>query len=171
MTKSSRPMVAIATAGALAVSAVPVQAADRNGIDADDVIAGALIIGGIAAVAAAVSNNGDDRYDYGYRDRSDRWGGRWGQGNSRAAVDQCVRAAESSARRYSYGRADVIDIRKVTSKRNGYNVNGRIAVDHRGSGWRGNDWRRNGQDTGSFTCKVRYGRVTDVDFSGLRRLR
>ena len=170
MTKFSQPVIALAAAGALAAaSAVPAQAADRNGIDAGDVIAGALVIGGIAAVASAVSDNAGDRYDY--RDRHDRWDGRWGQGNSRAAVDQCVRAAESSARRYSYGRADVTDIRSVTQKRDGYNVGGRIAVEHRGSGWRGNDWRRYGQDTGSFTCKVRYGRVTDLDFSGLRRLR
>lgn len=160
-------LVGTLAAGALAVStASPALARDNgNGISTGEVIAGALIIGGIAAVAAAASKDDGDRYGYG-RDY-DRSGYRYGSAmDSRQAVSQCVRAAEAGASRYSYGRANVRDIRSVKNKRNGYDVKGRIAVNNR------NGWNRNrSSDTGNFTCKVRYGRVTDLSYSGLRRVR
>ena len=55
--------IAAAAVGAMAlVGATPVQARDRHGdgIDAGDIIAGAVILGGIAAIASAASKN--DRY-------------------------------------------------------------------------------------------------------------
>lgn len=177
----SKALVGTVAAGAMAVStATPALARDRDGgIDAGEVIAGALVIGGIAAVAAAASDNKRDRYRYSYGDRYDRRYDRRYRGydrrgynrgyrqNPRMAVDQCVRAAERDASRYSYGRANVTQIRDVDRKRNGYNVKGRIAVNDR----RGYGWGRNNYDTGRFTCKVRYGRIADIDYSGLRRLR
>ena len=53
-----------------------------------------------------------------------------------------------------------------------------IAVDTRNNDWRrgwGNDWRGwndrySGYDAGRFTCKVRYGRVVDLDYNGIRGL-
>ena len=150
----------------------------RGGISTGEVIAGALILGGIAAVAAS-SDNHRDRYDRG------RYGDRYG--DPRNAVERCVSAAENRASRVSWrGRADVTDIRSIRDTRYGYTVKGRIAVNTRGHDWRNNDprygrgwgndyrgWNDNlrGYDAGSFTCKVNYGRVTDVDFSGIRGLR
>lgn len=163
-------MVGTVAAGAMAVTtASPAFARERdNGISAGEVIAGALIIGGIAAVAAAASDNDRDRYRYGYGRDYDRRGYSYGHRmDSRQAVSQCVRAAEANASRYSYGRADVIDIRSVRNKRNGYDVKGRIAVDSNRRGWN----RNRGYDTGKFTCKVRYGRIADLDYSGIRGLR
>ena len=109
--------IATVAAGAMAMaSATPAQARDRHddGIDVGDVIAGALIIGGIAAVASAASRGGrydrrydryDDRYYDGYYNRA---------GNPRQAVEQCVYAAERNASRYSYGGgAQVSDIRDI----------------------------------------------------------
>jgi hypothetical protein len=68
-----------ATAGfaVVAASAAPAMAQDRyrdrgDNIDAGDVIAGALIIGGIAAVAGAIDNNRDERRERNYRDRDYR---------------------------------------------------------------------------------------------------
>jgi hypothetical protein len=170
--------IATVAAGAMAMaSAVPAQAQYRDrdrdrgdGIDAGDIIAGALIIGGIAAVASAAG--GRDRYDRDYRgyDRA---------GSSRQAVEQCVYAAERNASRYSWGgRAEVTDIRSINRKRDGYTVKGRIAVNTRSNNWRrgwGNDYRGwndnyRGYDAGRFTCKVRYGRVVDLDYSGIRGL-
>lgn len=63
----SRPAVAIAAAAVLSMSASPVFARSWHhrdrGLDAGDVIAGVLIIGGIAAVASAASkSNRDGRY-------------------------------------------------------------------------------------------------------------
>ena len=177
--------IATVAAGAMAMaSATPAQAQWRDrdrdrgdGIDAGDIIAGALIIGGIAAVASA-AGGGRDRYDRGY--------GYNQAGNSRQAVEQCVNAAQRNASRYSYGgNARVTDIRNIDRKRDGYTVKGRIAVNSQGRDWRrgdnryGRGWdndyrgwndRYSGYDAGKFTCKVRYGRVVDLDYSGIRGL-
>lgn len=181
MKNLSKALVGTVAAGAMAVtSASPAMARDRHhgdGIDAGDVIAGALIIGGIAAIAAAASDNDHDRYRdrygyddysrYGYRDRDDYYR----RGNPRQAVEQCVHAAERTASRYSYGRADVTDIRDIDRTRGGYTVRGRIVVNDRGSHWRSGDrYYGRDHDSGRFICKVRYGRVVDVDFSGIRGL-
>jgi hypothetical protein len=188
MKNMSKALVGTVAAGAMAMaSASPAMAQgrydhrDRDGISAGEIIAGALIIGGIAAVASA-GRDRDYRYDrrgrYNDRRYNDRRYNR--RGNPRSAVEQCVYAAERTANRYSYGgRAQVTDIRDVDSKRYGYKVKGRIAVNTRNNGWRrgwGNDYRGwnsrySGYDSGRFTCEVRYGRVVDLDFSGIRGLR
>ena len=180
----SKALVGTVAAGAMAMaSATPAAAQyrdrdrDRGGISVGEIIAGALIIGGIAAVA---SSAGRDRYDYRggrYDDRYDR--GYNSAGSSRQAVEQCVRAAEQNANRYSYGgRAKVTDIRKIDRKRDGYKIEGRIAVNTRSNDWRrgwGNDYRGynnrySGYDSGKFKCEVRYGRIVDLDYSGIRGL-
>lgn len=185
----------VGTAAALAVaagSAAPAMAQDRHrdrdGISTSDILTGALVIGGIAAVAAAASSDNDryDRRGNDYRDRDYRGGnGGWydynrgrsnrGSNNADRAVDQCVRAAERQAERWGGGRADVTQIRDVDREPNGFEVRGTIAVrsqNNRNGNW-GNyrrGYRNNGFDTGSFTCDFRRGRVTDVDFRGLRGL-
>jgi hypothetical protein len=199
--RAQRALAALA-AGAVALASVaPAMAQDRRhhdreGISAGDVIAGAVILGGIAAVASSVGNNRDRGYDYdydygrgGYGDRDHRRGG-YGHGydrggSPRRAVEQCVNAAESQGSRYSYGRADVTDIRSVRDTRRGYEVRGRIAVNQMGRGWRqgddryGRGWggdyrgwndRHRGYDSGSFSCRVEYGRVTHLDIDGIRGL-
>ncbi|MGX7895714.1 hypothetical protein [Tsuneonella sp. HG222] len=180
--------IATFAAGAMAVtSASPAFARDRNdgGIDAGDVIAGALIIGGIAAVAGSIGNNrGYDYRDgrtrgYGYDGYNGGYNGYNRYGDPRQAVEQCVRTAERNASRYSYGGgAKVTDIRKIDRKSNGYRVEGRIAVNTRNNDWRrgwGNDYRGyndrySGYDAGKFKCWVEYGRVVDLDYSGIRGL-
>ncbi len=196
----TKAMVGTVAAGAMAVSAAsPAFARDGDrGISTGEVIAGALIIGGIAAVAASAGKNKRDRYGYrsggdyrydraGYgRGGYDRAGYDYGRIAQRKAVKRCVRAAERTASRYSYGNADVTDIRSVRNRRGGYDVKGRIAVNGhrygarrghvRGVGWDGdyrgyNSSRHRGYDSGRFTCKIRHGRVVDIDFSGIRGLR
>lgn len=197
----SKVLVGTVAAGAMAISsATPAFAEhrDRDGISAGDVIAGALIIGGIAAVASSVGNDRgydrgydrDYRYDragYGDYDRGHGYGNDRGyhRGHARRAIEQCVRTAEREASRYSYGRADVTDVRDIRETRWGYEVRGRIAVNsmgrdwrrgdrHYGSGWggdyRGWDNRHRGYDSGSFKCKFERGRIVDLDFSGIRGL-
>jgi hypothetical protein len=187
MEKLTRFLVGTVAAGAMAASATsPAMARDDDGIDAGTVIAGALVIGGIAAVAAAAGRD-DNRYDARYA-RYDRGRYDYGRGaGPREAVEQCVHAAERTANRYSYGgRAKVTDIRDVDRKRYGYKVKGRIAVNAMGRPWRSGDgyygrgWGRDyrgwnstlrGYDAGSFECKVDYrGRVADLDFKGIRGL-
>jgi hypothetical protein len=181
MNSITKALVGTVAAGAMAVTATaPAQAQWRDrdrgdGIDAGDIIAGALIIGGIAAIASAASNDHYDRYD-GY-DRNGR--GYRGAGSSRQAVEQCVYAAERNVSRHSYrGNAQVTDIRSIDRKRDGYTVKGRIAVNTNNRDWRRgwNDdyrgWNDNyrGYDAGKFTCKVRYGQIHDLDYSGIRGL-
>jgi len=175
--------IATVAAGAMAMAtATPAFAQDRhrdrdrNGISTGEVIAGAVILGGIAAVLAS-SNNNDRRYrDRNYRDRHYR-DRDYDRGNHRAerAVEQCVRAAERQAQRWSGNRAEVYEIRDVDRERGGFEVKGRIAVrdGYQGRGYRG-DYRRNarnnGWDEGRFTCDWRRGQVVDIDFRGIRGL-
>lgn len=166
MKTMSKALVGTIAAGAMAISsATPAFAEhrDRDGISAGDVIAGALIIGGIAAVASAASKN-DRGYRYGdYRDGDYRYGdnrsgdyrydragygndngyGRGYRDNPRRSVEQCVYAAERYASQ-RYGRADVTDIRQIRETRYGLEVKGRIAVKTRG-----HDWRRGESNYGS----------------------
>ncbi len=154
----------------------------HDGIDAGDVIAGALVIGGIAAIASAASNDRyrsgrsyGGRYDRGYDD--DR--GYYNNGyNSRQAVDQCVRAAQQEARRYGGGWARVTDVSSINRVRGGYEVRGRLVVEndrYRGN-WRGGydrygynyDRYGNDYDKGRFSCVTRYGGVDGVRVTGLR---
>ena len=188
----SKALIGTAAAGAMALaSASPAMARDRDrdrgGIDGGDILAGALVIGGIAAMAAAASGGKDrydDRYDRRYDDRYDRryddrydsrYDDRYDRRDQRRdyrrsyqqdAVDLCVRAAENTASRYNYGtRAQVTQIRDVDRERNGFEVKGRIAVQERGRNYRRDRW-----DEGKFTCEVRRGRVVDLDYSGIRGL-
>ena len=187
----TKALLGTGAAAAAMVSAVqPAMARDRDGIDVGDIIAGAVVLGGIAAVAGAIGNG--DRYGtygepYGYDDRYGEYS-RYGYrnaGNPRQAVEQCVRTAESAASRYSYGRADVTDVRDIDRNSRGYTVRGRIAVNSQGRGYRNGDprygrgwnndyrgWNDNlrGYDAGNFKCRVEYGRVVDLDFSGIRGL-
>jgi hypothetical protein len=163
----------------MVVSAVsPASARDRrhDGVSAGDVIAGALIIGGIAAIAASANN--DHYRDYNY-DRAGYDGRAWraydrDYGSPRQAIAQCVNAAERSANRY--GRADVTEIRDIDRNYRGYTVRGRIAVNGgRDRNWGHDDWRfgsNYGRDyeSGWFRCRVEYGRITDLDFGGIRGL-
>ena len=172
-----------AAAAALVSVAAPAQARDRHrdddGISAGEVIAGAVILGGLAAVIA--SDNDDRRYNDGryYDDRYDnRYGGRYDRGygynnrygGSRAAVSQCVNAVENWGNRYS--RTDVTRIHDIDRTRYGYRIQGNVVVK---DGWRGRD-RYNygyerGYDKGRFTCYIERGRVVDIDYRGLDRWR
>ncbi|WP_226633330.1 hypothetical protein [Novosphingobium profundi] len=168
--KLGKGLVGTVAVGAMAAStATPAMARDGGGgVDAGTVIAGALVVGGIAALAASASND-RDRYAYGHPRGRDRRYGRGFRGvSSRDAVDRCVAAATRTAHRNS-GRARVTDIRDVDRKDYGYKIKGRIAVEDR----RGGRWdRRSRVDTGKFTCKVNYrGGLRDLDFSGIRGLR
>ena len=169
----SKALLGTVAAGAMAVtSAAPAMARDRygrdDGISTGEVIAGAVILGGIVAIASSIGKNrdrhrGDRRYDARYRDNYYR-----SRGNPRAAVEQCVRAAEGNANRYGY-RADVTNISRVNDTRYGWQVRGNITVDA-GRGY-GRYNRRGGYDTGRFTCDISRGRVVDIDYHGIRGLR
>ncbi|MCC7395425.1 MAG: hypothetical protein IT553_11325 [Sphingomonadaceae bacterium] len=193
-TKFASPLRAASAAvlaGSMVLTAMPASAQryerhrDRyhDGISAGEVIAGAVIIGGLAAILSGGGRDRNDRrYDPRYGNYDNRYDGyydgyNWDSyGGSREAIQRCVRAVE---RRGGYG-ADT-DVRRITDIdriRGGYRVQGNVAVDYR-RGYR-NDWRdRDGRygrdwdgrqrydDRGRFTCTVRYGRVQDVDFRGL----
>jgi hypothetical protein len=114
---------------------------------------GAMMIGAAPATARDRYDGPRHGYDYGR------------QGNSRAAVNQCVAAVERSGHRY--GRANVTQVTNVDRKRDGYRIKGRVAVR---DSYRDRDrWGRDGAyRNGKFTCDIRYGRVQNVKLSGLR---
>lgn len=157
-----------ATTLALA-SASPAHARDNDGIDAGDVAAGVLILGGIAAIAAATSNNDNRyerrnaRYDRDYRPR--RNGHQYGvRQRPRQAIRQCRRAARNYASQY--GRAQITEITDVDRKRNGYEVEGRLVVEQSHYGRRGR-YRNANYDRGRFTCRIRHGQIARLRVRGL----
>lgn len=157
---------AVAATALTAASVTPAMARDdrdrgrdRDGIGAGEIIAGAVVLGGIAALAGAFDG---DRWDRG--DRRDRWDrGGWGfAGGPRAAVERCVRGAENQARRFGgYRFADVIDVNDIDRTRDGFRVRGRIEV--------GGGWQR--ADRGRFTCRIDGRGAPFIDFDGVRGLR
>jgi hypothetical protein len=165
--KSARLVLGAVAATALtAASITPAQARDRDrdGISAGEIIAGAVVIGGIAALAGAFDGDRDRGWNDRRWDRGDRWDrGGWGfPGGPRAAVDRCVRAAENQARRFGgYRYADVIDVSDIDRTRDGFRVRGRIDV--------GGGWNRN--DRGRFTCRIDGRGAPLIDFGGIRGLR
>jgi hypothetical protein len=168
------------TAGAaMLVATAPADARNRgygyghDGIDAGDVIAGALIIGGIAAIASAGSGGSrygrDYGYGYGRRSYGDDYGYYRSGYGSRQSVDQCIQAAKREASRYGWAR--VTDITSIDRVRGGYEVRGRLVVETRGRGYdRGYYYDRydDGYDKGRFTCVTRYGGIDDLRLGGLR---
>ncbi|WP_427969041.1 hypothetical protein [Altererythrobacter sp.] len=119
-------------------------------VDAGDVLAGVLIIGGIAAIAGAASKADRRDRDYRYRDRTYRdrpYDYRERRGDSRynsgqgidRAVDRCVSQIERDV------RVDTVD-----------------SVDRTGEGWRVTGTIYNGD---RFTCRIgQDGRVEDIDY-------
>ena len=119
----------------------------RDRIDGGDVLAGILVIGGIAAIASAASdskNRRDERreyprndrpYDYRDEDRSDRRNRDYGSGNpgnGREAMDRAVDACAAAAARS--GQVDeIFDVERIDGE------------------WRVKGDYRNGR---AFTCSV-----------------
>lgn len=109
----------------------------NRGIDGGDILAGALIIGGIAAIASAASNSArrgvDNRTSY--------------NDDVRSASDRCGAAAVAQSGLGS--RIERID--NVVRAGNGWRVEGLVGS------------RRSGVD--SFTCGMSYGRIDYVIFN------
>lgn len=127
---------------------------DRDNTGA--VVAGVIGVGILAAIIAAASSN-RNRTNGGYATNA--------TGNIRtddAAADACAIAAEQQLG----GSARVTGIDTVNRVSDGYNVRGTVDYGRSNSG-RNDSWRNNGyDDQRSFSCSVRYGSVSRVDFGG-----
>lgn len=164
MNTLNKALVGTAAAAAMAVSATPAQARDKDkGISAGEVLAGVAVVGAIAAIASSGKKDrgyhdvrydrdyyGDRRYGNGYRQNYRKIG-------KRKAINRCIRAAENRATRH--GRATVTRIGDVDRTRYGYKVKGRILVEK----------GRYGRyvDKGRFTCRIDGRRVANVRYKGL----
>ena len=152
-----------ATAGLLAVS-IPAfaQSRDRDrhhrpphdhhqGASAGDIIAGAVVVGGIAALIASANRDRDrEPHDF---DDSFQGDGDWG---TRRAIDACVVAAERQANQY--GRSpDVRRISDVEYHRRSIIVFGDVHVE------RGQNWRPDRYEDLTFRCQFRDNRVRQVN--------
>lgn len=143
-----------------------------RGPSVGDILLGAAVIGGIAAVVASANkregarDRGGSVYDDGYggdygddvgRDY-DRGGERWNR--EQAAVDRCVDAAlDEVSRRYDNPRIGAIS--DVDQDRDTTYVRGTVTFD---TGWRGS---RPDVDSSSFRCAVRRDRVVNLNVDGL----
>jgi hypothetical protein len=129
---------------------------DRDDIDTEDVITGVAILGGIAAIAAAIDR---DRRSYGYR----------GRFRYRNAYRNAVNACAFEAERFGRGGVRITYVDRRGANR--YRVKGII---RRGFGMRydrwGSEYRRWGMDRSRnryFACTARgNGRILDFDLSG-----
>jgi hypothetical protein len=173
----SKYFASAAAATALMVgAAAPAQAQswDRRdrGVDTGDIITGVAVLGGIAAIAAAL---GRDRSRYG------TYGGAYGSGYGNVGYGyqndyrNAVNACAYQAQRYGQGRVAVTDVDRRGANR--YRVSGVIQADYGrgGYGYDRNDrygrydgYGRN--DRYAYARQVRFdctaradGRVTDFD--------
>lgn len=176
----SRSAIALAAAAALSMTASPAMARGWHGhhrdrVDAGDIFAGILIIGGIAAVASAASKSSRDRRareqgypdarypDRRYPDRRypnsrypdyrDRPGGYGSPGEDRSTGDR------------SWGSADnAIDRCVDEVERSDRDVDSVDTVNREGNGWRVEGQIRDG---GDFSCTVDSdGRIRRVSVDG-----
>ena len=189
-----------AAPAALVSTAAPAEAQyryrDRDGIRAGEVIAGAVSLGGLAAVLSARKTG---RYQNGYVDRDYNKGYSYStnSGSSRAAINQCINQVENQLD--GYARSNVTQIRSIERTRYGYRVLGTLegqndsrGYDRYGQGNRydqndrytqgnrydqndrydrggyGNTYNRSAEG-GRFTCYVERGRVVDIDYNGSNR--
>ncbi|OAO01389.1 hypothetical protein [Parasphingorhabdus sp.] len=114
----------------------------RNRIDGGDILAGILVIGGIAAIASAASKNDRDRRyedrdyrnnDYRYNDyRNDdrryddrRSDNRTNQGNG--SMDVAINVCSNAAERQAGGQARVSGIQSVARDGAGWRVEGELS--------------------------------------------
>lgn len=128
----------------------------HDGIDVGDVIVGAIIIGGIAAIASEINKSRENNGTvYGDRDRN-----RNGS-DENAAVKACSNAAEERA--YESGRSGrVADITSVDRAGRGYRVRGIIEY-YADKGWENRSRNQDyGQDEARFSCSFSYGQVDDI---------
>ena len=113
----------------------------RGGVDAGDVIAGVLILGGIAAVASAASKSSRQRDDYRYREpyRDERPEYRPERSSSSAsgidnAVDMCVGQVER-------GDDRVASVDNASRTGEGWRISGQLDAGGGFSCWIDNDGR------------------------------
>ncbi|MEZ5682082.1 MAG: hypothetical protein R3E14_12405 [Erythrobacter sp.] len=127
----------------------------RHRVDGGDILAGVLILGGIAAIASAAKNSQDRRYrdrDY-RRPYPEQPRGDWGYQNNDArgidrAIDTCVNEVERNA------RIETVDT--VNRNARGWEVTGTI---YNGDGWTcsiGQDGRIDAIDYGRGSDDRRY---------------
>lgn len=135
----------------------------RNHVGVGDVLAGAVIIGGIAAVASAASRPREPYRD-GYYGRSYQPDYRYGESRRAPAVgygsaagdpvDLCSRTAEREAQLRG-GFARVVNIESVDEQRDGVRVRGLVET---------TDDARGERFTERFSCTADYARVVGFRF-------
>ena len=188
-----------AAAAAMVITAAPAEAQyrsrDRDGISAGEVIAGAVILGGLAAVLSAGKNGRyQDDYD---REYNNGYSNNINTGSSRAAINQCISQVENQTG--GYDRSNVTQIRSIDRTRSGYRVMGTLEGQNSSRGndrydqserygqnnqyyqenrynqddrydriGNGNAYNR-GYESGQFTCYVERGRVVDIDYNSSDR--
>ena len=155
-----------AAAAALTVTAAaPAEAQSRrhrDGIDTGDIITGVAVLGGVAAIIAAL-DNGNNRYGYnnsrygrayGYNGYGQPGYGYNGYGYNRYdSAQAAVNACGQEAMRYGQN----VQITDLDRTNRGYRVRGVVDQIEYGRGWN----RRSNYDREDFTCYAMNGRIYD----------
>ena len=130
----------------------------RNRVRTGDVLAGVLILGGIAAIASAASNNKEKRY----RDRDCRNDDRRYRNNERRYRDSDYRDRRGDARYNGSRGIDGAVNQCVSQIERDVRVDTVDSVDRTGEGWRVTGAIFNGDH---FTCQIGSdGRIEDINY-------
>lgn len=174
--KVSYSAAALSIAAALSMAATPALARDRGGnwgggwgrhhdrIDAGDIFAGVLILGGIAAIASAASSSNKAKRerqrneDYRYPDQS------YPQRDSSTGYGNDNRPSYDEARGATRGLDSAVNRCASEIERGDRRIDVIETVARDGDGWRVAGRVTSG---GSFACTVdRDGRVSNVNLDG-----
>lgn len=120
----------------------------------------ALIAGTVAMAVPAIAQADRFAADPRLDNKADSYGV-----SSRQAAHKCVAAAEDAAKTARFTGVEVIGIKTVERKSDGYEIEGWIRVSGGGP-----EWRDNAPARGSFECEISRGKIVDLDFDEISGL-
>lgn len=83
--------------------------------------------------------------------------------SSRQAAHMCLAAAEKALQGAAYTGVQVVGLKEIERKAEGYEIEAWISVTGGGPTWRGDD----GALRGSVECEVKRGKIVDLDFDDI----
>ncbi|WP_395331320.1 hypothetical protein WBP06_01935 [Novosphingobium sp. BL-8H] len=111
-----------------------------------------------AALAQAVSAANDPRLN----NQRDAFGV-----SSRQAAHMCLAAAEKALQAAGYTGVQVVGLKQIESKAEGYELEAWVSVSGGGPAWRGADGDKGGPLRGTVDCEVKRGSIVDLDFDDI----
>lgn len=87
--------------------------------------------------------------------------------SSRQAAHMCFAAAEKALKGAGYEGVQVVGLKEVEAKAEGYELEAWVSVSGGGPAWRGTDGDKGGPLRGTVDCEVKQGNIVDLDFDDI----